>query len=115
MSPLHSGRNPQSSARDGETSGRPTQGGNSLSANTIAIDRQAREEALKAHGGLSADLNALDQHLAYLVGFFGADHPLASAVVGAVGISADEMRQQIRPLRQAILDLPLMDEAGESS
>jgi hypothetical protein len=100
----------------GGTSGRPADKEKTLPASpTIAIDKQAREEALKALGGLSTDLNALDQHLAYLAGFFGDDYPLASVVVGAVGISAGEMRQQIKPLRQAILDLPLMDEAGESS
>jgi hypothetical protein len=113
---LHAGRDPYNSARDGETSGRPADKEQTLPASpTIAIDREAREQALKALGGLTTDLNALDQHLAYLAGFFGEDNKLAAAVVGAVGISAGEMRQQIKPLRQAILNLPLMDEAGESS
>jgi hypothetical protein len=103
----------KSSARDGETSGRPTQGGKPLSTSTIAIDETARDQALKAASDLSADLGALESQLAYLQGFFGEDHKLASAVLGSVGISATEMRQQLPALKQAIRDLPLID--GESS
>lgn len=113
---LHAGRDPNNSARDGGTSGRPADKEKTLPASpTIAIDKEARDQALKALGALSSDLNAVDQRLAYLAGFFGEENRLASAVVGAVGISAGEMRQQIKPLREAICDLPLMDEAGESS
>lgn len=104
----------QNSARDGETSGRPADKERTLpAAPTIAIDQEAQDQALKAAAALASDLDALDNHLEYLGGFFGDDHPLATALLGSIGITATEIRQQLPALKQAIRDIPLMD--GESS
>jgi hypothetical protein len=104
----------QNSARDGGTSGRPAGKENPMPASaTIAIDQEARDKALQWVGGLTENIGQVENSLALLSGFVGDDHPLAAAVVGAIGISATEMRQQLPALKQAIRDIPLLN--GESS
>jgi hypothetical protein len=104
----------QNSARDGDTSGRPADKENTLPASaTIAIDQEARDKGLHWVRDLAENIGRVENSLAILSGFVGDDHRFAAAAVGAIGISATEMRQQLPALKQAIRDIPLMD--GESS
>jgi hypothetical protein len=106
----------KNSARDCGTSGRQTETEQAVSASpTIAIDQEARDEALGSVGDLSQAVGQVESSLARLTGFVGDDAPLAAAVLGASGISATEIRQQLPALRQAILDIPLMEKGGRSS
>lgn len=82
------------------------------SAPTDAIDQVARETGLGCISELGEEIGQLESTLAFLTGFVGDDTPLARAIVGALGIRATEMRQQIPALRQAILDIPPMDGEG---
>lgn len=77
-------------------------------AAVIAIDEQAQLKGLDVISELKQRIGALESSLAFLTGFVDGD-PLAEAIVGSLGIRATEMQQQIPALRQAILDIPLMD------
>lgn len=52
---------------------------------------------------LAAEVTAIQSRLAYLSGAVDG-RSLAGSLVGLVGNSAEEMRRQIRPLRQALKD-----------
>lgn len=75
-------------------------------ARPVATDKEARDKALGVLSSLTEDIGAINNRLAWLSGFFG-EESLGSAVVGAMGISASEMQQQVGPMRQAIHDIPL--------
>ncbi len=77
-----------------------------------AIDQEARETVLGCISELVERIGKVESSLAFLTGFVD-DDALAAAIVGALGIRATEMREQIPALRQAIRDIPLMD--GERS
>ena len=98
------------SGRDVPASDRTADKENPLpAAPTIPVDVQARQRALRWVGGLSQALGEVESSLATLKGFVD-DDALGSAVVGAIGISATEIRQQVPALRQAIRDIPLEGE-----
>lgn len=113
------GREPfssQNSARDGETSGRQTETEQAVSAPpTLEIDQVAREKALGWATGLELSIATTNQRLDMLKGFAGDDVPLMSAVLGAIESNVEEIREQLLPLKQAILDIPLMEKGGRSS
>lgn len=133
--PLYSGRpplNPQSSARDGETSGRVSQGGKSVAGpnlsdradalertdngcrtaaaeqmpptGTAGIDRVARERAEGWVSELGQRISEAELTLA-TVGGFVADSPLGGAAAGAVASNLESAREQIATLRQVVRDL----------
>jgi hypothetical protein len=80
-----------------------------LSATTLSIDAQARQRALRWVSDLSQAIGEAEGVLATLKGVVD-DDSLGSAIVGAIGISATQIRQQVPALRQAIRDIPV---AGE--
>jgi hypothetical protein len=92
----------QNRARDGETSGRTTQGGNSLSATTV-VDEHVVRHARKLVGEVGEQLGELEGTLAECAGFF--DEGLPAAVVGQMGISAGDIREQLPTLREAAREL----------
>jgi len=94
---IHAGR-PQSSARDGETSGRLTQGGNSLSATTV-VDEHAARFVRRLVGELGQQVGALEGTLATCSGAF--DEGLPSAAVEEMSLSLAEIRERVPALREA--------------
>ena len=76
-----------------------------MTTTAVEIDQQARERAEGWVGDLGQKISEAEAVLATLGGFFGDDYPLGRAVVGAIGIQAREMKEQLPALRQAIRDL----------
>ena len=66
---------------------------------TTVVDEHAERFAKQLVGELAKNLGALEGTLAALAGAF--DEGLPAAVVGKMGISAGEIRQQVPALREA--------------
>ncbi len=64
------------------------------------IDAQARERAEGWISELAEHVGKAELLLATLGGFCDGD--LAGAIVGSMGIKADEIREQLAPLREAV-------------
>ena len=79
-----------------------------------AIDQQARELGLNCISELVERIGKVESSLAFLTGFVD-DDALGGAIVGALGIRAAEMHEQIPALRQAIRDIPLMGGSDRSA
>jgi hypothetical protein len=71
---------------------------------SAVIDKQAQERAEGWVFDLGQKLDEAELVLATLGGFCDGD--LSRSVVGAIGISVTEAKQQMPALRQAVRDIP---------
>jgi hypothetical protein len=68
------------------------------------------DQLAKVQSSLAEHLQQVQSDLAYLAGAVEPES-LASAVVGAMGNAAEEIREQLRPLRTALRD----DRGGDAA
>lgn len=74
----------------------------------IRIDGVARERAEGAISEIATATGKIEAYLAWLAGFVEPRSP-GAAVVRSAGLKAEELREEIGPLRGAIRDIPGMD------
>lgn len=68
-----------------------------------ALPTQETEALLSVHSQIASHVRQLQSDLAYLQGAVERE-TLAAAVVGAMGNAAEEIREQLRPLREALTE-----------
>jgi hypothetical protein len=69
----------------------------------LELDAIAVEKARCWIGDLEQEVSAVETRLAMLGAFF--DEPLPCALIGAMGIAANELHSQLPALKQALRDL----------
>lgn len=77
-------------------------------ADPIRIDAVARERAEGVVSDLCQTIGKVELYLSWLAGFVD-EQSLGAAVVGSMGITAGELREQVPALKAAIRDIPDMD------